>query len=51
MEKNILLGRQLGYIKCSDENFISPEIANTLRPDEILKGQNLISKEKSYLSF
>ena len=36
MEKNILLGRQLGYIKCADNNFISPEIANTLRPDEIL---------------
>lgn len=36
MEKNILLGRQLGYIKCADNNFISPEMANSLRPDEIL---------------
>ena len=36
MEKNILLSRQLGYIKCPDNYFISPEIANTLRPDEIL---------------
>lgn len=36
MEKNILLSRQLGYIKCADNNFISPEIANTLRPDEVL---------------
>ena len=36
MEKNILLSRQLGYIKCPDNYFISPEMANTLRPDEIL---------------
>lgn len=36
MEKNILLGRQLGYIKCPDSYFISPEMANTLRPDEVL---------------
>ena len=36
MEKNIQLSRQLGYIKCPDNYFISPEMANTLRPDEIL---------------
>ena len=36
MEKNILLSRQLGYIKCPDSYFISPEMANTLRPDEVL---------------
>lgn len=36
MEKNILLSRQLGYIKCPDNYFISPEMANTLRPDEVL---------------
>ncbi len=36
MEKNIQLSRQLGYIQCPDNYFISPEMANTLRPDEIL---------------
>lgn len=36
MEKTILLGRKLGYINVPDSYFISPEVAKTLRPEEIL---------------